>query len=268
MSRKMSLALLSGAACLFTGISTAAAFEAAPVPEPTVIYADQPAPRQLAPVPTTYAERPNMGGGFIEFLFGDGQNQGERYQQPPAYQQQPSYETRRPLFPQGEPQQLLRQQEAASDASHFAFDSKFEKQLVDYHGKEAAGTIIVDTPNKFLFLVQGDGKALRYGIGVGRPGFTWSGVKQISAKREWPDWTPPPEMLVRRPDLPRHMEGGPENPLGARAMYLGSSMYRIHGSNEPWTIGTNVSSGCIRMRNEDVIDLYGRVNVGARVVVI
>ena len=135
-------------------------------------------------------------------------------------------------------------------------------------GKESAGTIVVDTPNKFLYLVQGNGKAMRYGIGVGRPGFTWSGVKTISAKKEWPDWTPPPEMLARRPDLPRHMEGGPENPLGARAMYLGSSLYRIHGSNEPWTIGTNVSSGCIRMRNEDVIDLYGRVNVGTRVVVI
>ena len=148
------------------------------------------------------------------------------------------------------------------------FDPKYDKQVVDYHGKESAGTIVVDTPNKFLFLVQGDGKALRYGIGVGRPGFTWSGVKTISAKKEWPAWTPPPEMLARRPDLPRHMEGGPQNPLGARAMYLGSSLYRIHGSNEPWTIGTNVSSGCIRMRNEDVIDLYGRVNVGARVVVI
>ena len=143
-----------------------------------------------------------------------------------------------------------------------------KSKLVEYHGKEAAGTIVIDTPNKFLFLVQGDGKALRYGVGVGKPGFTWSGVKQISAKKEWPDWTPPPEMLVRRPDLPRHMVGGPENPLGARAMYLGSSLYRIHGSNEPWTIGTNVSSGCIRMRNEDVIDLYGRVSVGARVIVI
>ena len=146
--------------------------------------------------------------------------------------------------------------------------SEFRRQVVDYRTSEAPGTIIVDTPNKFLFLVQGDGKALRYGIGVGRPGFTWSGVKQISAKKEWPAWTPPPEMLARRPDLPRHMEGGPQNPLGARAMYLGSSLYRIHGSNEPWTIGTNVSSGCFRMRNEDVIDLYGRVNVGARVVVI
>ena len=160
------------------------------------------------------------------------------------------------------------QQEEAADPAQRPFDPKYEKQVVDYHGKEGAGTIVVDTPNKFLFLVQGDGKALRYGIGVGRPGFTWSGVKTISAKKEWPAWTPPPEMLARRPDLPRHMEGGPQNPLGARAMYLGSSLYRIHGSNEPWTIGTNVSSGCIRMRNEDVIDLYGRVNVGARVVVI
>src|SRR5258708_648334 len=219
-----------------------------------------------------YAERSNMGGGFIEFLFGEGQPQGGRYQQQPAYQPQPSYEqqfygSRHQLLPWGEPQQLLRQQEDAEPTQR-PFDPKFEKQLVDYHGKEGAGTIVVDTPNKFLFLVQGDGKAMRYGIGVGRPGFTWSGVKQISAKKEWPDWTPPPEMLVRRPDLPRHMEGGPQNPLGARAMYLGSSLYRIHGSNEPWTIGTNVSSGCIRMRNEDVIDLYGRVNVGVKVIVI
>jgi len=144
---------------------------------------------------------------------------------------------------------------------------QFRRTLVDYYTKEPAGTVIIDTPNTHLYLVLSQGKALRYGIGVGRPGFTWSGVKTISAKKEWPAWTPPPEMLARRPDLPRHMEGGPTNPLGARAMYLGSSLYRIHGSNEPWTIGTNVSSGCIRMRNEDVIDLYGRVGVGARVVV-
>jgi lipoprotein-anchoring transpeptidase ErfK/SrfK len=246
------------------GLHQAAAIEATPLLEPTVIYADQSVPRPLAPVRTAYAERSNLGGGFIEFLFGDGQNQG--YQQQPAYQQQPSYEARRPLLPQFEPQQVLREQEDESERP--AFNPKFEKQLVDYHGKESAGTIVVDTPNKFLFLVQENGKAMRYGIGVGRPGFTWSGVKQISAKKQWPAWTPPPEMLARRPDLPRHMEGGPQNPLGARAMYLGSSLYRIHGSNEPWTIGTNVSSGCIRMRNEDVIDLYGRVNVGARVVVI
>ena len=265
MFKRMSLALLAGASFLGAGLPQAAAVEATPLPEPDVIDADQ--GLQRPPVRTAYAEHTNMGGGFIEFLFGDGQNQGERYQQQPAYQPQPSYGQPRQLLP-SDPQQMLRQQEQAGEGAYPAFDPKYEKQLVDYHGKESAGTIIVDTPSKFLFLVQGDGKALRYGIGVGRPGFTWSGVKQISAKKEWPDWTPPAEMLVRRPDLPRHMEGGPQNPLGARAMYLGSSLYRIHGSNEPWTIGTNVSSGCIRMRNEDVIDLYGRVNVGAKVVVI
>ena len=147
-------------------------------------------------------------------------------------------------------------------------DPRYQRQVVAYQGTEQAGTIIIDTPRRFLFLVQENGHAVRYGIGVGRPGFTWAGVKEISSKREWPDWTPPPEMLKRRPDLPHHMAGGPENPLGARALYLGSSLYRIHGSNEPWTIGTAVSSGCIRMRNEDVIDLYGRVHVGTKVVVI
>ena len=264
MFKAMSVALLAGASFLAIGLHQAAAIEARRFAEPTVIYGDR---QPAAPVRTAYAARSNMGGGFIEFLFGDEQNQAGRYQQP-AYQQQPSYESRRQLLPPMDPQQAMRQQEEFSEPARPAFDPRYEKQLVDYHGKESAGTIVVDTPNKFLYLVQGDGTALRYGIGVGRPGFTWSGVKQISAKKEWPAWTPPPEMLARRPDLPRHMEGGPQNPLGARAMYLGSSLYRIHGSNEPWTIGTNVSSGCIRMRNEDVIDLYGRVNLGARVVVI
>src|SRR5918911_452565 len=218
-----------------------------------------PATAQSAP-PVRVAS--NMGGGFIEFLFGDAP-QGGRYQQP-MYQQQPDvgFDGRR--IP-GNPQGMYGQETV--EPGQRSFDPKYNKQVVDYHGKEEAGTIVIDTPNKFLYLVQGDGKALRYGVGVGRPGFTWSGTKTISAKKEWPAWTPPPEMLARRPDLPRHMEGGPQNPLGARAMYLGSSLYRIHGSNEPWTIGTNVSSGCIRMRNEDVIDLYGRVNVGTKVVV-
>jgi lipoprotein-anchoring transpeptidase ErfK/SrfK len=262
MSKKMSLALLAGASFLVANPQHALAIDAAPSGDPIVIYSHQP-----PPVRTAYAERSNMGGGFIEFLFGDGQGQG--YQQRPIYQPQPAYGSQRSLLPPMDPQQQMRQQwEEAADPAQRPFNPIYEKQLVEYHGKERAGTIIVDTPNKFLFLVQGDGTALRYGIGVGRPGFTWAGVKTISAKKEWPAWTPPPEMLVRRPDLPRHMEGGPQNPLGARAMYLGSSLYRIHGSNEPWTIGTNVSSGCIRMRNEDVIDLYGRVGVGARVIVI
>jgi lipoprotein-anchoring transpeptidase ErfK/SrfK len=274
MFRNMSIALLAGASCLGAGLHRAAAIETAPIAEPTVIYAEPAMPRPAAPTRTAYAEHSSMGGGFIEFLFGDGQGRGEPYQQQPSYQQQPayqrqpSYEPRRALLPPMDPQQVMRQPQDVDEPAYAPFDPKFEKQLVEYHGKEGPGTIVIDTPNKFLFLVQENGKAMRYGIGVGRPGFTWSGVKQISAKKEWPAWTPPPEMLARRPDLPRHMEGGPENPLGARAMYLGSSLYRIHGSNEPWTIGTNVSSGCIRMRNEDVIDLYGRVNVGARVVVI
>jgi lipoprotein-anchoring transpeptidase ErfK/SrfK len=266
MLKHISLALLASASCLATS-HQAAAFDTTPLPDPAVIYSGPPAPRAAPPVRTASADRSQLGGGFIEFLFGEGPNQDVRSQSQP-FNRQP-YESRRlQSFPQTEPQQDLHLRDETNELDHPAFDPRFEKQLVDYHGKEGAGTIIVDTPNKFLFLVEGHGKALRYGIGVGRPGFTWSGVKQISAKKEWPDWTPPPEMLTRRPDLPRHMEGGPQNPLGARAMYLGSSLYRIHGSNEPWTIGTNVSSGCIRMRNEDVIDLYGRVNVGAKVVVL
>ncbi len=146
-------------------------------------------------------------------------------------------------------------------------DPAFLRAEVDYSGPEAPGTLVVDTPGKYLYLVEGNGRALRYGIGVGRPGFEWSGVKTISRKAEWPSWTPPAEMLLRRPDLPTFMDGGPGNPLGARALYLGSSLYRIHGTNEPWSIGTNVSSGCIRMMNEDVIDLYSRVRVGGRVIV-
>jgi lipoprotein-anchoring transpeptidase ErfK/SrfK len=153
------------------------------------------------------------------------------------------------------------------DMAHPQVDPKYDRQMVDYKSPEKPGTVIIDTPHHFLYLVQEQGRAMRYGIGVGKPGFTWQGVKTITAKKEWPDWYPPPEMLQRRPDLPRYMAGGPENPLGARAMYLGSTLYRIHGSNEPWTIGSDVSSGCIRLRNADVIDLYGRVQVGAKVVV-
>ncbi len=129
------------------------------------------------------------------------------------------------------------------------------------------GTILINTSERRLYLVTGNGQALRYGIGVGRDGFRWSGTHRITAKKEWPSWTPPSQMLARRPDLPRHMKGGIDNPLGARAMYLGSTLYRIHGSNEPETIGQAVSSGCFRMTNEDVTDLYSRVSVGATVIV-
>jgi lipoprotein-anchoring transpeptidase ErfK/SrfK len=192
--------------------------------------------------------QPNLGGGFIEFMFG-----GRPMAPPDPYAAR--YSAR------GEPPEW-------ADARRAEADPRYRRQVVGYEGGEQPGTVIIDTPRRFLYLVQEGGRAVRYGIGVGRPGFTWAGVKEVSAKREWPEWTPPAEMLRRRPDLPRHMAGGPENPLGARALYLGSSLYRIHGSNEPWTIGTAVSSGCIRMRNEDVIDLYERVNVGTKVVVI
>lgn len=139
---------------------------------------------------------------------------------------------------------------------------------ISYSGKEAPGTLVIDTSERYLYLVEGGGKARRYGIGVGRPGFQWAGMHQITRKAEWPGWTPPAAMLKRKPDLPRHMDGGPDNPLGARALYIGSTEYRVHGTNEPWTIGQAVSSGCIRMRNDDVIDLYGRVKVGAKVKVL
>lgn len=146
--------------------------------------------------------------------------------------------------------------------------SAIPRETVRYSGRYAAGTVVVSTAERRLYFVNGDGTAVRYGVGVGRPGFQWGGSKAITRKAEWPGWTPPPQMLKRRPDLPRHMKGGPDNPLGARALYLGSSLYRIHGSNEPETIGQAVSSGCIRMTNDDVVDLYNRVRVGTRVVVV
>jgi lipoprotein-anchoring transpeptidase ErfK/SrfK len=141
------------------------------------------------------------------------------------------------------------------------------REVVSFGGTYRPGTIVINTSERRLYFVLPDGKAVRYGVGVGRPGFDWAGSQTITRKAEWPGWTPPAQMLKRRPDLPRFMPGGPENPLGARAMYLGSTLYRIHGSNEPETIGQAVSSGCIRMLNEDVIDLYERAKVGTRVVV-
>lgn len=142
------------------------------------------------------------------------------------------------------------------------------RQVVQYPTNERSGTIVIDTGAHFLYFVLGDGRALRYGIGVAKSGFEWSGTHQVSRKAEWPSWTPPAEMLRRRPELPRFMEGGPNNPLGARALYLGSTLYRIHGTTEPWSIGQNVSSGCIRMTNADVIDLYERVKLYTKVVVL
>ena len=147
-------------------------------------------------------------------------------------------------------------------------DPVFLRQVVRYDTHERSGTIVVDTSAHFLYFVLGDGRALRYGIGVAKSGFQWNGTHRVTRKAEWPSWTPPAEMLRRRPDLPRHMKGGLDNPLGARALYIGSTMYRIHGTTEPWSIGQNVSSGCIRMTNEDVVDLYVRVKINTKVVVL
>jgi|SRR5579871_2454944 len=155
------------------------------------------------------------------------------------------------------------------DAGASAVESpRFKRQVVAYATREAPGTIVIDTPDTYLYLVLGGGKALRYGIGVGRQGFTWSGVETVSRTAEWPDWYPPAEMIARQPYLPRFVAGGPGNPLGARALYLGHSEYRIHGTNDPSTIGHHVSSGCIRLTNADIIDLFGRVGVGTKVVVL
>ena len=142
------------------------------------------------------------------------------------------------------------------------------RQVVSYPTSERSGTLVVDSHAHFLYFVLGDGRALRYGIGVARDGFEWSGTHRVSRKAEWPSWTPPAEMRQRQPGLPTRMEGGPNNPLGARALYIGSTLYRIHGTTEPWSIGQNVSSGCIRMTNDDVIDLYGRVQLNTKVVVL
>jgi lipoprotein-anchoring transpeptidase ErfK/SrfK len=203
------------------------------------------------------AAQPNLGGGFIEFLFRGQAGQSRTSREAPAA----GY----PQYPADLGPGMV---ESPTQPGRIVMDQRFIRQEVGYDGPESPGTIIINTQERLLYLVEGPGRALRYGIGVGRPGFTWSGVHRISEKREWPDWIPPDEMLKRRPDLPRHMSGGPDNPLGARALYLGSTLYRIHGSNEPWTIGTQVSSGCIRMRNEDVIDLYERVKIGTKVVVL
>jgi lipoprotein-anchoring transpeptidase ErfK/SrfK len=250
-------------------VSSAALVDAMVVPGnvPAAAAAARPAHalyNEPAAAPVVQA-RGNYGGGFIEFLMsGDAPAQ-----MPPAV----LYNNPQPRPHAATPSRDYVAYSAPQAASLAAYeprrtvDPQFLRIEVEYSSQEKTGTIVIDTASKHLYLVAGQGRAIRYGIGVGRPGFMWAGVKSVSRKAEWPDWTPPAEMLLRRPDLPRHMAGGPENPLGARALYLGSSLYRIHGTNEPYTIGQNVSSGCIRMMNDDVVDLYGRVGVGTKVIV-
>jgi lipoprotein-anchoring transpeptidase ErfK/SrfK len=224
----------------------------------------------------------SYGGGLIEALMTGGGNSRVAYQTPrgSAVARHGEALYGAPMARQadvdpmtGEPVQRQRMAAVGGQRADYerpisrALDPRFVKQEVDYDGRHAAGTVVIDTNTRFLYLVQGNGRALRYGIGVGRPGFEWAGAKTVTRKAEWPDWRPPPQMLQRRPDLPRYMAGGPDNPMGARGIYLGSSLYRIHGTNEPHTIGQAVSSGCIRMTNDDVADLYDRVRVGTRVIV-
>lgn len=185
-------------------------------------------------------------------------------------QQAYAYFPVQPLFQQAIPPQIVEPQQQSPQVGdeNVELPPDLQRQIVDYKTKEAPGTIIVDTPNTYLYYVLGDGKAIRYGVGVGREGFTWSGVRHVARKQEWPDWYPPNEMIARQPYLPRMVAGGPGNPLGARAMYIASTQYRIHGTNNPASIGKHVSSGCIRMTNADVTDLYNRVKIGAKVIVL
>ncbi len=190
---------------------------------------------------------------------------------PPSARQAPADEGMRPplaLDPRQGPSMASLPPEYRAEEGVREVAAQFRRQLMTYPTREPAGTIIIDTANTHLYFVLGGGQAIRYGIGVGREGFTWSGVERVSRMAEWPDWHPPAEMIERQPYLPRFMAGGPGNPLGARALYLGKTLYRIHGTNQPSTIGQFVSSGCIRLLNEDIEDLYSRVSVGTRVVVL
>jgi lipoprotein-anchoring transpeptidase ErfK/SrfK len=242
-------------------LNPAAAQEAAYPDDEAPIVA--PAPHALAP--QAASRRAGYGGGLLEALFGDSVPA-------PQMAQRPAYGAPLEAAPSAPPYSHVAAITAATPAveepPRAEIPEEFRRQEVSYDGRERPGTIIIDTPSKFLYFVEPGGRAIRYGVGVGRPGFEWSGVKFVSRKAEWPGWTPPAQMMLRRPDLPAHMDGGLDNPLGARALYLGSSLFRIHGTNEPETIGRNVSSGCIRMMNEDVIDLYNRAPVGTRVIVI
>jgi lipoprotein-anchoring transpeptidase ErfK/SrfK len=251
-------ALVSALAiCMFVGTTASAQ-------QWVVVYPQSAPPPMVVVAPPPPPMHNERGRGLFQDLFGDNGNRQVVMAPPPVVYAPPppQYAAVPPMQPP--PAQAMPQQHGPG----FRLDPRYLPQEVAFNGKEAPGTIVVDTPHHFLYLVQADGKARRYGIGVARSGFAWSGVHKITAKKEWPDWYPPKEMIARQPYLPRVMPGGPNNPLGARALYIGHTLYRIHGSNEPWTIGHDVSSGCIRMANREVVDLYPRVEVGTKVVII
>ncbi|HZE56112.1 MAG TPA: L,D-transpeptidase family protein [Bradyrhizobium sp.] len=257
------------------------------VPTGPILSPDDPRYGRRDPPPVIYSDRP---AGPSEHAYGDNRIPGsgivyphedDRALRPPAaigppgnvtgsvQQQSPAQGAQPPQGPDGRPMVLSAlPPEEQPDAAPVNLPPNLRRQEVRFPTKEPPGTLIVDTPNTHLYYVLGNGRAIRYGVRVGRDGFTWTGVQKISRKAEWPDWHPPTEMIERQPYLPRFMAGGPGNPLGARAMYLGNTVYRIHGTNQPSTIGKFVSSGCIGMLNEDVSDLFDRVKVGTRVVVL
>ena len=301
MSR--SISLIGAVALGFAAVGTATAqpYPAQPYPAPSGPYSSAPAPYDddypnvgHAPAGEPYG-RPLDSSAQQDYYYQRRQQSAAGSQPPGGYGEPraypgeprdathgrrqaaldpaiPPYEVRPPQdlggSRPGAPAAALPAEDPPEATGRRELDRRFKKQMVQYPTREPAGTIIVDTANTYLYLVMGDGRAIRYGIGVGRDGFTWAGNERISRMAEWPDWHPPAEMIERQPFLPRFMAGGPGNPMGARALYLGKTIYRIHGTNEPHTIGKFVSSGCIRMLNEDVEDLYQRVSVGHRVVVL
>jgi lipoprotein-anchoring transpeptidase ErfK/SrfK len=266
----------------------------APPYDPPPGYGRPPAPGQYAvpqraEPPVQYGRRAPVYRDELETnalpppgVYGDQQPPGYDPVDPRYRDARPNYGAQQPVAPQDgllrPPMSIGPEQEAVIAAlpqddrpetgPRKELPPQFRRTMVDYRTKEPAGTLIIDTPNTYLYLVLGNGKAMRYGIGVGREGFTWAGAEKVSRMAEWPDWHPPAEMIERQPYLPRFMAGGEGNPLGARALYLGKTLYRIHGTNQPSTIGSFVSSGCIRLTNEDIADLYTRVQVGTRVVVL
>jgi lipoprotein-anchoring transpeptidase ErfK/SrfK len=271
MTRPLGAATLA-LAMVVSAVPALAQSYSAPAPDDRVMY--RPSQVQAAPLPAPGQPMPNGPAGAYGHQFG-AQPQalaarpaapaGATPVPPAAVGSVPSA-TPAPVPPSATA--ALPPEDQPEQGTPAELPPNLRRQLVSFPTSEPAGTIIVDTPNTYLYLVLGHGKALRYGIGVGREGFTWSGTERISKMKEWPDWFPPAEMIERQPYLPRMMAGGPGNPLGARALYLGHTLYRIHGTNQPSTIGKTVSSGCIRLLNEDIEDLYSRVQVGSRVVVL
>lgn len=259
MKRSLSLTALVAFGIVAMGDVPGAVAESRYTPKPPVVLSPdltEPWLLQLRPTRRAYRAQPRY------------QRQQRIYRSEPAlrgYRTDPALRSRRAT---SQRTAAVQARPPTARRPKRSIDARYLPTTVDYSSRHKPGTIIIDTNERYLYLVQGGGTAKRYGVGVGRPGFEWAGTHKVTRKAEWPDWRPPKEMRQRQPNLPKYMPGGPNNPLGARALYLGSTLYRIHGSNQPWTIGHAVSSGCIRMRNQDVIDLYERVGVGTKVVVL